>query len=275
MPITTLNGIRLNYNVTGTGPLVVLVMGSGSPGRVWHSYQVPALAKAGFRVATFDNRGIAPSDEGTHAMSISDLAADTAALIEHLDGAPAHVVGTSMGARIVQELALAHPDVVAKVVLMATTGRPNPVEDTFNRARQALYDQGVELPPQYSAAVNALTYLSPRTLEDHDKAQEWLDIFEFTATPRIAAGVRAQLAMDRSHNLLEAYSRITAPTLVIGFADDRMTPPSYGREVAQAIPGARYEEVADCGHYGYLERPDETNRLLIGFLADTGRHRRA
>nr|WP_172687728.1 alpha/beta fold hydrolase [Prescottella equi]ARX60584.1 Putative non-heme bromoperoxidase BpoC [Prescottella equi]ARX60689.1 hypothetical protein pVAPB1533_bpoC [Prescottella equi] len=274
MPLATLNGVRLNYTVTGTGPLVVLVMGSGSPGRVWNSYQVPALVKAGFRVVTFDNRGIAPSDEGNDTMSIDDLAADTAALIEHLDGAPAHVVGTSLGARIVQERALARPGVVAKAVLMATTGRPNPVEDTFNRARQALYDQSVDLPPQYSAAVNALTCLSPRTLENPDKAQEWLDIFEFSATPRITAGARAQLAMDRSRNRLDAYSRITAPTLVIGFADDRMTPPSYGREVAHAIPGARYEEIADCGHYGYLERPDETNRLLIGFLTDTGRHRK-
>ncbi|ORJ92276.1 hypothetical protein A6F55_24340 [Prescottella equi] len=58
MPIATLNGIRLDYTVTGTGgPLVVLVMGSGSPGLVWNSYQVPALVKTGFRVATFDNRG--------------------------------------------------------------------------------------------------------------------------------------------------------------------------------------------------------------------------
>ena len=63
MPIATLNGIRLNYDVTGEGPLVLLIMGTGSPGRVWRTYQVPALVKAGFRVATVDNRGIAPSDE--------------------------------------------------------------------------------------------------------------------------------------------------------------------------------------------------------------------
>lgn len=270
MPIATLNGIRLNYNVTGAGPLVVMVMGSGSPGRVWNTYQVPALVKAGFRVATFDNRGIAPSDEGTDDMSIDDLAADTASLIEHLGSGPAHVVGISMGARIVQELALGRPELVTTAVLLATTGRPHPIESTLNLGRQALHDRGVELPPQYSAAVNALLHLSPRTLEDPAKAQEWLDIFEYSAAPRTTAGVRAQLGMDRSGNRLEAYTRIAVPTLVLGFADDRMTPPAHGREVARAIPGARYEEIADCGHYGYLERPDEINRLLISFLTGVG-----
>ena len=54
MPIATLNGIQLNYDVTGTGPLVVMVMGSGSPGRIWRTYQVPALVKAGFQVTTME-----------------------------------------------------------------------------------------------------------------------------------------------------------------------------------------------------------------------------
>src|SRR5690606_28279810 len=84
MPIASLNGIQLNYDVTGSGPLVLLVMGSGSPGRVWRSYQVPALVAAGFRVATMDNRGIAPSTESASGITMADLVGDTAALIEHL-----------------------------------------------------------------------------------------------------------------------------------------------------------------------------------------------
>jgi pimeloyl-ACP methyl ester carboxylesterase len=60
MPVVELNGIRLSYQVTGSGELVVLVMGTGSPGRVWQLHQVPALVAAGYRVATVDNRGIPP-----------------------------------------------------------------------------------------------------------------------------------------------------------------------------------------------------------------------
>lgn len=104
MPLAKLNGIDLNYDVTGDGPLVVLVMGTGSPGRVWRTHQVPILVKQGYRVVTFDNRGIAPSSECASGMTLDDLVADTAALVEHLGGGAARVVGTSMGARVTQEL---------------------------------------------------------------------------------------------------------------------------------------------------------------------------
>ncbi|MET8429963.1 alpha/beta hydrolase [Nocardia sp. NPDC004860] len=266
MPTATLNGIRLNYDVAGTGPLVVLVMGSGSPGRVWRTYQVPALVKAGFRVATFDNRGIAPSDECADGITMADLVADTAALIEYLGGAPAHVVGTSMGARVVAELALSRPDLVGKAVLLAATGRPDPVAQTLNRGEQALIDESVSLPPQYAAAIKAILNLSPHTLGDDERAQQWLDIFDYSSSAKPTAGVRAQLGMDRSRDRLADYGRIGRPCLVVGFADDRMVPPALCREVAAAIPGARFTEIDKCGHYGYLEQPDEVNRVLIEFL---------
>jgi len=268
MPVADLNGIALSYDVTGAGPLVVMVMGSGSPGRVWRTYQVPALVEAGFRVATVDNRGIAPSSECAGGMRVEDLVADTAALIEHLGGGPAHLVGTSMGARVVQELALARPELVGRAVMMATVGRPHPLARTLNTGEQALHDTRVQLPPEYAAAIKVQLNLSPATVRDPDKAQEWLDIFEFGASATPSAGVRAQLGMDRSQDRLAAYAGITVPSLVIGFADDRLAPAFLGKEVAEAIPGARYAEIERCGHLGYLERPDEVNRVIIDFLLD-------
>ncbi|MFC9897628.1 alpha/beta fold hydrolase [Nocardia sp. NPDC127579] len=268
MPIANLNGIQLSYEVSGDGPLVVLVMGTGSPGSVWRSYQVPALVKAGFRVATMDNRGIAPTDGGLGGMRFEDLVGDTAALIQHLGG-PAHVVGTSMGARVVQELALARPELVRKAVMMATVGRPHPLAQLLNRGEQAMITEKVTLPTEYAASIKAMLNLSPHTLADPDQAQQWLDIFEYSAGTKPSPGVLAQLAMDRSQNRLAEYARIRVPSLVVGFADDRMAPPMFGREVAEAIPGARYVEIEKCGHYGYLERPDEVNRVLVDFLTAT------
>ncbi|MDQ3824794.1 MAG: alpha/beta hydrolase [Actinomycetota bacterium] len=268
MPVVELNGIRLSYQVTGSGELVVLVMGTGSPGRVWHLHQVPALVAAGYRVATVDNRGIPPSDECPGGITIDDLVGDIAALIEYLGNGPARVVGTSLGARIVQELALARPDLVAQAVMMAAHGRTGPVQTVLSAGERALYDDGIELPPKYYAAITALLNLSPRTLNGHATVQEWLDVLEFSGS-RISAGVRAQLEMDDFPDRLAAYSTITVPSLVIGFADDLMTPPYLAREVAEAIPEARYEEISGCGHFGYLERPDEVNKLLFKFFAST------
>ena len=268
MPVVELNGIRHSYQVTGSGELVVLVMGTGSPGRVWHLHQVPALVAAGYRVATVDNRGIPPSDECPGGITIDDLVGDIAALIEYLGNGPARVVGTSLGARIVQELALARPDLVAQAVMMAAHGRTGPVQTVLSAGERALYDDGIELPPKYYAAITALLNLSPRTLNAHSTVQEWLEVLEFSGS-RISAGVRAQLEVDDFPDRLAAYRRITVPSLVIGFADDLITPPYLAREVAEAIPKARYNEIKGCGHFGYLERPAEINKLLVSFFAST------
>ena len=73
MTVARVNGIDLSYEVAGDGPLVVMVMGTGSPGRVWKAHQEPALVKAGFRVVTFDNRGIAPSSECADGFTLDDM----------------------------------------------------------------------------------------------------------------------------------------------------------------------------------------------------------
>jgi pimeloyl-ACP methyl ester carboxylesterase len=264
MPVIEVNGIPLNHTVTGSGPPVVLVMGAGATGRVWHLHQQPALVDAGFRVVTFDNRGIAGSGGGGE-FTIDDLVADTAGLIEHLDLGPCRVVGTSLGAQVVQELALARPDLVTHAVMMATRGRDDAMRAAMRRAEQELRAAGVEPPRRHDAIVRALKNLSPRTLNDDVAVRDWLDIFELSP-PLWNDGMRTQLTLGMEESRLEAYRGITAPSLVIGFADDLTLPPHLAREVAEAIPGARYEELDGCGHYGYLERPDEVNALLLKFF---------
>ncbi|MGW6692627.1 alpha/beta fold hydrolase [Rhodococcus sp. NPDC054953] len=264
MPLATINGIQLNYQVKGSGDLVVLIMGTGSPGRVWDLHQVPALVAAGYRVCTFDNRGIAPTDECAAGFTIEDMVADTAALIEHLGG-PAYVVGTSLGARIAQELSLTRPDLVRRAVFLAAHGRRDTLQKALRDGERELDEKGITLPDTYRAAITAVLNLSPASLADPMAAQDWLDIFAFSkGTP--SPGVRAQEGLDDFGDRLPAYGRITVPCLAIGFADDRLVAPGLAAEVAKAIPGARYIELEDCGHYGYLERPEAVNSAVLDFL---------
>ncbi|MBY6678827.1 alpha/beta hydrolase [Rhodococcus sp. BP-332] len=270
MPIGTINGIRLNYTVTGKGPLVVMVMGTGSPGRVWQLHQVPALTAAGFRVCTFDNRGIAPTDECAGGMTMDDLVADTAALIEYLRSGPdekAAVVGTSMGARVAQELALTRPDLVSRAIFAAGHARLDEFQKVLGAGERELADSSATLPPKYAAAVTAALNLSPASLADPAKARDWLDLFEFSVQP-LTPGQRAQLSLDESFDRRAAYRDITVPCLAMGFADDRMIPAYLAREVADLVPGGRYVEIADAGHYGYLEKPDEVNQAILTFLRE-------
>ncbi|MCI3220742.1 alpha/beta fold hydrolase [Streptomyces sp. NP-1717] len=265
MPTAEINGIPLHYNSTGDGPMVVLVMGTGAAGRAWHLHQVGALTRAGFRAVTFDNRGVGAT-RGVGPFTIDDMVTDTAGLIEHLGAGPALVVGTSLGARVTTELALARPDLVRGALLMATRGRLDRTRRAALDAEIAIRDSGVRLPAAYDAAMKALQNLSPRTLDDDRRAADWLELFELAGDD--GSGTRVQIGLGAFPDRLAAYRDVSVPCRVLGFADDLVCPPHLGREVAQAIPDCDFRLVEGCGHYGYLERPDEVNALVLEFLAE-------
>lgn len=276
MPTLPVNGIALHYDEYGEAgdPLVVLVMGTGAKGNVWSLHQMPALVAAGYRVVTYDNRGMSPvpgqTDTYCPDISVSELVDDLAVLIEHF-GVPADVIGTSLGARVVQELALARPDLVRRVVAMAGHARIDDVGQLLTQGEQELFDQKVVLPKAYKAALDALLNLSPATLRDEVEARDWLAVLEYSADP-MPSGERGQLgASDRLGDRSDAYRAITRPLLVMSFANDLMIPAYLGRELADVVSTARYVEVPDAGHFGYLERPEQVNRLLLDFFAEPQR----
>src|ERR1700733_6517112 len=112
MAAIDVDGVRLVYNISGHGPPLVLVCGTGQAAYTWSLFQVPALVAAGYTVITFDNRGMPPSDCPPAPYTVQEMAHDLAGLIEGLGLAPCRVVGFSLGAMIAQELALARPDLV-------------------------------------------------------------------------------------------------------------------------------------------------------------------
>ncbi|GIF02380.1 alpha/beta fold hydrolase [Paractinoplanes rishiriensis] len=266
MTVIPLNGIQFSYEDLGRGEPVVLVMGSGGRGRAWQLYQTPALTAAGYRSITVDNRGIPPTDICAGGFTVDDMVDDLVALVGHLGLGRCRFVGTSMGAQVVQELALARPDLVSQAVLMATRGRGDRFRRALSLAEIALHDSGVRVPDSYRAVVQAMQNLSPRTLDDDEKIRDWLEVLELSTTS--GEGVRAQLGMEPFPDRLDAYRKITVPCLVIGFEDDLITPPHLGRELAAAIPGAAYELIPGCGHFGYLEDYQAVNKCMLAFFGE-------
>jgi pimeloyl-ACP methyl ester carboxylesterase len=265
MPSVKVNGINLNFEEHGSGEPVVLVMGSGAKGRMWTLHQVPALNAAGYRVVTIDNRGVPPTDMCPEGFTIDDMVEDTAGLIELLGITPCRIVGFSLGGILVQELLLAHPDLITQAVLMATRGRIDTMRAAMSLADSDLLDSGVVLPPRYTAVMRAMRGLSPRTLNNDRSIRDWLDLFEMS--PSDSAISRAQRGLDIIDNRLEEYRKIKAQCYVIAFQDDVIAPPHLCREVAEYIPDCRYEEVPGCGHYGYLEESGIVNSLIVNFFA--------
>lgn len=259
--------MNLAYNDSGEGDPVLFIAGTGGAGRTWHIHQVPAFLEAGYRCITFDNRGIGET-ENADGFSTDQMVADTAALIEKAVGGPARLVAMSMGAFIAQELMLTRPELVTQAVLMGTRGRLDGIRKAFRSADVDLVESGVTLPPAYAAKVRVLENFSPKTINDDKLVGEWFDMF--TAYPvKITPGLHGQMTVGPKENRLPAYRSITGDVLVIGFADDVLTPPALGREVADAIPGARYLQIANAGHLGFLERPEAVNAAMLDFFGGT------
>jgi pimeloyl-ACP methyl ester carboxylesterase len=258
--------MNLEYDDRGSGGPVLFIAGRGGAGRTWHLHQVPAFLAAGYRVITFDNRGVGATENAT-GFTTQTMVADTAALIEQLDAGPAWIVAVSMGSYIAQELMLARPELVSRAVLMATGARQDRTRDLFRSAERELAESGVQLPPSYGAKVRLLESFSMKTLNDDRAVADWIAMFGMwpvKATP----GLRCQLDVAPDGNRLPAYRSVTAPVLVIGFADDVVRPPHLGREVAHILPNGRYLEIPDTGHLGFIERPDVVNAAILKFFAE-------
>ncbi len=266
MPIVAVNGVSLSFEQHGSGEPVVLITGSGAKGRTWAPHQVPALTKAGYRAITVDNRGVSPTSISAEGFTLGDMAADIAGLIQILEISPCRLVGFSLGGMIAQELLLAHPDLIKQAVLMATRGRTDALRAALSAAESELLDRGISLPRRYAAVVHAMQFLSPRTMNNEQRIQDWLDVFEMSLAD--SSVPHPQRDLEVIDNRLDEYSRIKCPCLVISFNDDIIAPPYLGREVAERIPDCRYEQITGCGHYGYIEEPDVVNSSIINFFRE-------
>ncbi|WP_029116358.1 alpha/beta fold hydrolase [Mycobacterium sp. URHB0044] len=257
--------MNLAYDDRGSGEPVLFIAGRGGAGRTWHLHQVPAFQRAGYRVITFDNRGVGAT-ENAQGFTTDQMVGDTAALIEKLHTGPVRVVAASMGSFIAQELMFARPDLVSSAVLMATRGREDRTREFFRSAEYDFQKAGIELPPTYDAKLRLLESFSRKTLNDDNAVRDWIDMFTMWPS-KPTPGLRSQTRIAPEGNRLLAYRNITAPTLVIGFSDDVVLPPHLSQEVADVLQNGRYLEIPDAGHLGFIERPDAVNAAALEFFA--------
>jgi pimeloyl-ACP methyl ester carboxylesterase len=268
MAEVTVNGVRLSYDVQGTGDPVVLICGTGQPALSWSFYQTPALVAAGYQVVTFDNRGMAPSEAPPGPYTVQGMAEDAAGLIEHLGLGPCRVAGLSLGALITQELALARPELVRGGVMMGTMGRQDAFRQALTQAWVELDESGVELPRAYDVVSSCFSLFSPYTLSDDEAMTAFIQMSSALPAWR-GPGRLGQHQADLAYqDRLEALAAIRVPTMVMGFELDMLTAAILCQEVAKAIPGCRYIEIVRSGHIGPLEKPDEVNSAVLDFFAD-------
>lgn len=228
---------------TPDAPTVVLLHAVGCTGLLTWFPSIPALAQR-FRVVTLDQRwhgqGIR-SDE----FSLVDCADDVAALVAELGLGRVIVAGYSMGSIVAQRVWRQHPEIVAGLVLCATTDRfrSSAAERAFH-AGMELAMLGTRGLSRSRVAVRA-TRTAARALDlEPDDLQDWA-FAEFRSTSPWAVG-QAVAALGRHHSR-PWLSRIDVPTAVVVTMRDRVLPPRHQIALARRIPGATVHDIP-AGH---------------------------
>jgi pimeloyl-ACP methyl ester carboxylesterase len=264
MPRTAVRtGITLNYEISGEGDPLLLVMGTSGSIPLWGEL-VPRLSER-YRVIAFDNRGLGGSDRGEGAISVASMAEDTSALLEALEIPRAHALGWSLGSAVVQELALAHPEQVATAVLYATWAQC----DGFQRSVLTALRHPYAKRDMEAALVTAGIAFSPELLDHPDFAAMLEPMLPaFPQTDEQMQVTVEQWDADLAHDTADRLAGIAVPTLVIVGEQDLLTPPRQAKKVAEAIPGARFELLTGPGssHGVHIERPDDVVGLVTSFL---------
>ncbi|WP_228989073.1 alpha/beta fold hydrolase [Streptomyces sp. DH8] len=250
---------------TGSGEPVLLLAPAATRSAIWSLHQEPALRAVGYRVLAFDHRGSTEAYCPEGPERLGDLVADAARVVQEVAGRPCHVVGASLGAMVAQRLAIVRPDLVRSISLLGTRARTPAftaamVREVIDAARSGA------VPAGYAAACTMAQLFAPEKLLDDRFAREWLDLMAMSPV-RGEGAARQYLATLTVDGWAAELAAVDCPALVVGFHFDTQMPPSLVREVAELIEGARFEEVADCGHFGFLERPEVVNDLLLDFLA--------
>ncbi|MDJ0105200.1 MULTISPECIES: alpha/beta fold hydrolase [Rhodococcus] len=250
-------GLTLDAEVTGAGEPLLLLQGMSAHRGMWGDEFISRL-ESQFTVAVYDHRGIGESSRAQEPFTVTDLADDAKALMDNLGWESAHVVGTSMGGMVAQQLCLRAPERVRSVIFGCTTaGGPTGLEGPgAPRLVEAIASRNAEVAVRTAFEVNVSAEFAERPLEYERFAKA-------SAARRVpSAVVQLQAAACLGHNVIDQLESITSRAAVIHGAEDEMILPSEGRKLAERISGASHQEWAGVGHLFWWERPAETAAFI-------------
>ncbi|MGB0212273.1 alpha/beta fold hydrolase [Algiphilus sp.] len=262
--LTTASGLRLHYQEQGSGGTTIVFLHGSGPGASGYSnfkLNYPELAAAGHRVVVPDLPGYGLSDKPEDQEYVNDFFVATVhELIEGLDLGRVVLLGNSLGGAIALGYALAHPERVQGLILMAPGGveeREAYFEMEGIKRMMALFAEG---PLDFDAMKKLLGF------QLHDASQVSDDV----VAERVAICAdqpRTVLSTMRVPNMENRLGEITCPVLAFWGVNDQFNPPGGAQKIAAGCPNARVTLVNRCGHWVMVEHRDYFNRACIDFLA--------
>jgi len=252
MQFTQIDGVGIHYDWReGQGLPVVFLNSLGTDFRIWDGV-VALLGDA--PILRMDKRGHGLS--GLAPFDMDRLAADAAALMDHLGIGPAIICGVSVGGMIAQAMAVARPDLVAGLVLCCT-GATIGDAALWNDRIEATRTTGLE--PMGDAVMQR--WFSP---DFHEQRAAELAGYRNMLVRTPAAGYAAVSEAIRDADLTSGTRTIAVPTICIAGEHDKATPPELVRTLSGLIEGAELHVIPGVGHLPGIESADEVARHVAG-----------
>ena len=261
--ISTRDGGEIVLHDAGSGPQTfVLSHGWTNDRRVWGPVARRLVAR-GHRVVVYDQRGHAGSTAGTDGLTMSALADDLAAVLDHVGATDVTVAGHSMGGMTAQALLVERPEVVkahvGAVVLVSTAcadvGGPDVFKEVTERVLTSrTFDRALANPRLGLRVIRGV--VGRHAHASHLGAVR--DLLVATPAPTRTLFAAAMATMDFS----EALASIDLPVAIVVGSHDRLTPARQSRRLGGIIRGSTLDVIAGAGHMLSLEAPDELTDLL-------------
>lgn len=253
-PLRQVGGIELELRELGDGrPLLFLHPETGLYG---HGPVLDLLAERR-RVLVPSHPGFGRSSLPDWVDEVDDVVYTYLDLLDELGLEDVALVGSSLGGWIACELALRSPRVGALALVGSLGIRVGGPED------RDIHDVFASSPAELARLAFHDEAAGARFFDYPARTDEELAI---TARDQEAAVLYGWEPYFCDPKLRRRLRRVAAPTLVLWGASDRIAAPDYGRALADAIPGARFELVERAGHFPQLERPDAVAAAVLSFL---------
>lgn len=261
--------VSLHYVQQGEGPDIVWCPGGDQTGEEW-AEQFAAFPD--YRCTSFDPRGAGKTfAHKSPPWSIADYAGDLAALIRAACRPPVTVVGLSMGALIVQEMVLSHPDIVRLGIAMGTSGSKSGFLHQWEAAEIRFREAGGKLPPDFALAHYALLMYPSEVLGDDALWEKVKPIVAAAYGERDGDMLAAQWQACLDYSCMDRLPRARRPLHVIAFEQDMQTPPARGRLVAEAAADGHFHLLKGMGHCSLFgHRPDAVSRKIREIVEAAG-----
>ncbi|MEC9361944.1 MAG: alpha/beta hydrolase [Pseudomonadota bacterium] len=258
------NGYRIHYLDEGKGPVVVFLHGSGNGASGYSNFKhnYPALVEAGYRVIVPDMIGFGYSDKPDDVEYPLDFFIECMKQLLDVVGIDRYtLVGNSLGGAVALGFALAHPDHVERLVLMAPGGL-NDLPDYLAMPGMAmmfgLFNSGEPVTEARMKEFFRKAFVVDPDCVTDELVRERFEIMKLQ-NPQVIKTMKVP-------NMTERLGEIGCPALTLWGLNENMMPDSGIMKLAKGLKNGRMVLVPNCGHWVMMEHRELFNRMVLDFL---------